>query len=138
MINLDEILEKLQSDLEGAIPALLTAAGLADFSEYVIGPSRKERESSLLIYVDALTQNGMQNRLALLFQLQLYAVKLIDASKYAQVVKDYLLEYDWSGIGMTYCDELNIDVWPIERDRTTFVYIDAAIVEPLDSCDEGV
>ena len=135
MKTISEILEKFQVDMEAALPALLIAAGVTDFDEYVIGPSRDPENKTMCVYVDAFSKDAERNTLSMIFQAQLYQVDFTSSSKYAQVISDYLLSYHPDEIEMNILDGVSVEIWPIEADSTTYIYFDVAYTEHLDSCD---
>jgi hypothetical protein len=133
-----EILETLSTDMSENIPAILTSQGVSDFEEYVIGPSRDAKQRSLCLYINDVSRAVDMNRLAITVQAQLYAVSHEDAIKYAQAVLDYIAGYDVASIGMTDISELALDVYPPDKNRTVFAFIDAVFTEQKDSCDGGI
>ena len=142
MKRISEILNTIQTDAEAALPALLTAAGLTDFHEYVIGPSRKRDELALCVYVDEASHDESEDRVNLIIQLQLYfsnlaaSVNAYDHGiKYQDTVHAYLRTYRPQRIGMSLLDGITIDTWPIDNNRTMFVYFALSYSKPLDSCD---
>ncbi len=137
MQSLYNILHQIQTDTAAALPALLVAAGLTDFSEYVVGPSREHDTSALCIYSDEVQHDDTANRITLIIQLQLSGVTFANAVKYADVVHAYFRGYEPSRLGMSLLDGISIDTWPMDNTRMTFVFFNISYSEPLDSCDEG-
>jgi len=138
MKTLFHILQQMQTDTEADIPALLTAAGLVDFHEYVIGPSREHNRSALCLYNDEMVHDIESNRLTLIVQLQLPGIEIETAAKYSAVVFEYFRTYKPARLGMNMLDSIAVDTWPMDNTRVTFVYLTLAYTEQLDSCDGGL
>lgn len=142
MTPLANMLSTMQADFEAALPALLVAAGLSDFAEYVVGPPRKHNEMALSIYADEQSHDDAEDHVNLIIQLQLYFTDIpasVDLYAhgigYLDVVHAYLRTYSPQRIGMSLLDMIGVDVWPIDNNRTMFVYFTLSYSKPLDSCD---
>jgi len=136
MTNLKTILETIGADIEDALPAVLSALGVDNFDEYVNRPPRDtQRVTCSIIYDPDLPFDVYNSTAPVLFYLQLYRKDYEDALLYASAVLDFVKNFDTQKIGFSITDGITIDIIPIERERSTLVYITATFMEPLDSCD---
>lgn len=137
MQSLKEILEIIATDAEDYISARLATYPINDFDEYVIGPSRKESNKSLCIMIDPeVSTNVTEERLPVLFYLQMFKTNYTDALLYADVVLEYIKAFDTNIIDMSYIDNISLDIMPIDNNSHTLIYISAIFYNPLDSCDD--
>lgn len=135
MKKIHDILTQFQTDLAADIPALLTAAGLVQLDNYVIGESRNAREKALCIYKDSLQMDDTQNSISIIFQAQLYGIDFETAAKYEDVFLNYFINYKPSEIGMNILMGLNSDTWPMENSSGALIFFTIQFTEELDSCD---
>ena len=137
MKSLKEILEIIATDAEDYISAQLAMTPLDDFDEYVIGPSRKENNKSLCILIDPeVSVNVTEQRIAVLFYMQMFKTNYTDALLYSDILLDYIKAFDTNLIDMSYIDNISLDIIPIDNNSHTLIYISAIFYNPLDSCDE--
>ena len=137
MKSLKEILEIISIDAEDYISAQLATIPLDDFDEYVIGPSRKENNKSLCILIDPeVSVNVTEQRIAVLFYMQMFKTNYTDALLYSDTVLKYIKAFDTNLIGMSYIDNISLDIMPIDNNSHTLIYISAIFYNPLDSCDD--
>lgn len=135
MKTLYQILDQFRTDLAADIPALISAASLTDFDNFIIGQSRDEKQKVICIYKDELRQDDTNISLSLIFQVQLPAIDFETATKYEDVLLSYLNEYSPSEIGLDIFDGIASDTWPMERTQGVFIYIMLSFSGQLDSCD---
>lgn len=137
MINLKNIINTIGADIEDAMPALALSLGIPDFTEYCFGPPRDDKKSTCAVMYDPLLSiDVVEARLPILFYLQLYEVDYETALLYCSAIQSFIAGYDANRIGMVYVDGLNIDIIPIERERSTLCYVSVTFVNPKDSCDD--
>ena len=137
MKSLKEILEIIVTDAEDYISAQLETTPLDDFDEYVIGPSRKENNKSLCIMIDPEANvNVTEQRIAVLFYMQMFKTNYTDALLYSDIVLNYIKAFDTNTINMSYIDNISLDIMPIDNNSHTLIYISAIFYNPLDSCDD--
>lgn len=137
MKSLKEILEIISIDAEDYISAQLATIPLDDFDEYVIGPSRKENNKSLCILIDPeVSVNVTEQRIAVLFYMQMFKTNYTDALLYSDTVLKYIKAFDTNLIDMSYIDNISLDIMPIDNNSHTLIYISAIFYNPLDSCDD--
>ena len=137
MKSLKEILEIISIDAEDYISAQLATIPLDDFDEYVIGPSRKENNKSLCIMIDPeVSVNVTEQRIAVLFYMQMFKTNYTDALLYSDTVLKYIKAFDTNLIDMSYIDNISLDIMPIDNNSHTLIYISAIFYNPLDSCDD--
>ncbi|HQO00686.1 MAG TPA: hypothetical protein PLI62_00345 [Spirochaetota bacterium] len=137
MINLKEIINTIGAAIEDQLPAILSPLGLADFKEYVYGPPRDDKKSTCAVMYDPLLSiDVVEARIPILFYLQLYEIDYETALLYCSAIQNFISGYDAHKIGMLYVDALNIDIIPIERERSTLCYVSVTFVNPKDSCDD--
>lgn len=135
MKNLNPILLQLQFDISTDLPALLTAAGLAQFVRYEVDSSRNPEEISFFIYQDSSGYMLDENEVSIIFQLQLYQIEVLEAAKYQDVIINYLRAYNPVNLGCILLRNLQADTWPIENTTGNFVFVVANWMEELDGCD---
>lgn len=135
MKPLYDILTTLKNYCESEIPALLTAAGLDAFDIYAVGGSRNAKQKGFFIYQDLQTYTYDEDRITIIFQLQLYGIDELIAAKYTDVIAEYLFGFEPENIECDLLENLTVDTWPIEQTSTTFVYITILWKSQLDSCD---
>lgn len=135
MADLYTILTTLKKACETDLPALFVANGLTDLAVYSASGSKDAEQTGLFIYHNESNWDYSIDRASIIFQLQLYGLDLLQASKYTDILRDYLKDYNPQNIGFTNLENLSIDTWPDEQNSTTFVFIVVSWSEPLDSCD---
>ena len=135
MKSINELLTQVKDDLETDIPALLTAAGLGALAIYETSQSRDARTNGLFVYHDNSSFQYDRNYCAIIIQLQLNGLEAITAAEYADIISNYMIRYDAKRVEAVMIESLTVDTWPPDKNQTTFVYLELAFVEPLDSCD---
>lgn len=136
MKQLREIIETLAADAERVIPSALAALGIEDFDEYVMGPSRQEKNKSLCVMIDPdASVSILENRLSVLFYLQLYRARYEDALSYVGCVLGYIRALDSAIIGMSYIENITADIFPMADNSHTLCYVSVSFAEALDDCD---
>ena len=135
MKSINELLTQVKDDLETDIPALLTAAGLGALAIYETSQSRDAKTNGLFVYHDNSSFQYDRNYCAIIIQLQLNGLEAITAAEYADIISNYMIRYDAKRVEAVMIDSLTVDTWPPDKNQTTFVYLELAFVEPLDSCD---
>jgi len=137
MINLKNILDTIGADAEDAMPAIVATLGISNFPEYCFGPPRDDKKSTCAVMYDPLLSiDVVEARIPILFYLQLYEIDYETALLYCSAIQNFISGYDAHKIGMLYVDALNIDIIPIERERSTLCYVSVTFVNPKDSCDD--
>lgn len=135
MKTFDEILLQLQNDISKDLPALLTAQSLQNFDLYEIGSSKDPKQKALLIYYGNAVLDRLINSVTVILHMQLFQCEELITAKYMQVLTDYMRKYNPFIIGMTILDSMEVEVFPIEKNSTTFVLVVCTFQEFLDSCD---
>lgn len=131
----EEILNQIRNNAEVFLPDEIYAAALPEFAVFEIGQSRDSSQIAFFIYHDKIYHDETQNRVDLVYQLQLPGVSVLDTSRYSDIVFDWIKNYNFQNIGMTRFDFISIDIWPNTQDRSTIVFFDVSVIEELDSCD---
>jgi len=135
MKSLYDILTQLQLDTSTDLPALLATAGLDDFEIYHIGQSKDAQQLGFFIYQNDIKIGYDTNSISIIFQLQLYQVDDLTASKYSDVIIDYFKKYDPNNLKMDYRNSLEYDYYPMETNSANFAFIVAEWQEEIDSCE---
>ena len=135
MKTFDEILLQLKNDIGKDLPALLTAQSLQNFDLYEIGSSKDPKQKALLIYYGNAVLDRLINSVTVILHMQLFQCEELITAKYMQVLTDYMRKYNPFIIGMTILDSMEVEVFPIEKNSTTFVLVVCTFQEFLDSCD---
>ena len=135
MKTFDEILLQLKNDIGKDLPALLTAQSLQNFDLYEIGSSKDPKQKALLIYYGNAVLDRLINSVTVILHMQLFQCEELITAKYMQVLTDYMRKYNPFEIGMTILDSMEVEVFPIEKNSTTFVLVVCTFQEFLDSCD---
>jgi len=135
MKDLKAVLLQLKADISADLPALLTAAGLAQFVRYEVDGSRNPEEISFFIYQQSSRYTLEGSIVSVIFQMQLYQVEYLEAAGYQDVLINYLSTYNPANLGCILLWELQADTWPIENNTGNFVFIDATWTEERDGCD---
>jgi hypothetical protein len=138
MLSLKTILETIMTGLSTTMPGLLAAKGLTDYTEYIMGMVRDDKKSTITVMYDPdIPLDIKENRIPILYYANLYEIDYKTALLYVDLLLSFIQKYD-SGkkIKLTLMTELSLDIIPIERERSTLIYITAIYTEPLDSCDE--
>lgn len=135
MKTFDEILLQLKNDIGKDLPALLTAQSLQNFDLYEIGSSKDPKQKALLIYYGNAVLDKLINSVTIILHMQLFQCEELITAKYMQVLTDYMRKYNPFIIGMTILDSMEVEVFPIEKNSTTFVLVVCTFQEFLDSCD---
>jgi len=136
MNSVETTLDTLVTDFEDSLPALLVAAGINDFTEYVKGPSRQHNQQSLCFYIDEGSPDIEEDSISIIIQAQLYGIDYDDSLKYLDVVKDFIFDYDPENIGYIIRRSFTYEHLPIEQKKTTFIFFNIEYTETLDSCDQ--
>jgi len=137
MKKLLDILEIIMTDLSNTMPGLLVAAGLADYTSYVMGMPRDESKTTCAImFAPEIVIDVSQRRLPICFYLQLCRIDYETSLKYIELLKNFAINYDSQKIGAVLVDNISIDILPLDREMNTDVYLLATYSEPLDSCDD--
>jgi len=143
MKTFDEILLQLKNDIGKDLPALLAAQSLQNFDLYEIGSSKDPKQKALLIYYSSavldkhawLGTHNLINSVTIILHMQLFQCEELITAKYMQVLTDYMRKYNPFIIGMTILDSMEVEVFPMEKNSTTFVLVVCTFQEFLDSCD---
>lgn len=135
MKTFDEILLQLKNDIGKYLPALLAAHSLQNFDLYEIGSSKDPKQKALLIYYGNAVLDRLINSVTVILHMQLFQCEELITAKYMQVLTDYMRKYNPFEIGMTILDSMEVEVFPIEKNSTTFVLVVCTFQEFLDSCD---
>ena len=135
MKTFDEILLQLKNDIGKDLPALLAAQSLQNFDLYEIGSSKDPKQKALLIYYGNAVLDRLINSVTVILHMQLFQCEELITAKYMQVLIDYIRKYNPFKIGMTILDSMEVEVFPIEKNSTTFVLVVCTFQEFLDSCD---
>lgn len=135
MKTFDEILLQLKNDIGKDLPALLAAQSLQNFDLYEIGSSKDPKQKALLIYYGNAVLDRLINSVTVILHMQLFQCEELITAKYMQVLTDYMRKYNPFEIGMTILDSMEVEVFPIEKNSTTFVLVVCTFQEFLDSCD---
>ena len=135
-MKLYDILDTLRTDLATDLPDLITAAGLPALDNYVIGQSRNENEKAICVYGDEQRKDSTRYNLSLIFQAQLKGVSYEDGIKYHDVIYDYLFEYKPENIEYNILDNLQSEIWPMERSQGVFLFFSAQYFADQDSCND--
>lgn len=135
MKTFDEILLQLKNDIGKDLPALLAAQSLQNFDLYEIGSSKDPKQKALLIYYGNAVLDRLINSVTVILHMQLFKCEELITAKYMQVLTDYMRKYNPFIIGMTILDSMEVEVFPIEKNSTTFVLVVCTFQEFLDSCD---
>lgn len=136
MLSLATILNTVMTDLSDTMPTLLAALGLTDYTEYVIGMPRDDLKTTMaLMYDPDIPFDNTMSRLPILFFAQLVSIDYETALQYADEIIKFINAFDSYKIRCTILDNINMNIIPLERERTTLIYITANFTEPLDSCD---
>lgn len=135
MKSIYTILTTLKADAELALPGIFYAHGIANMEVYEIGQSRDDRKKSFHVYQDKLADSVDRVSFTFAYQLQLPGVNVLDAAKYADAVMEWIKAYNFQRVGFPLVDMIDIDTWPNTRDRTTVIFFDITISDPIDSCD---
>ena len=135
MKTFDEILLQLKNDIGKDLPALLAAQSLQNFDLYEIGSSKDPKQKALLIYYSSAVLDRLINSVTVILHMQLFQCEELITAKYMQVLTDYMRKYNPFIIGMTILDSMEVEVFPIEKNSTTFVLVVCTFQEFLDSCD---
>ena len=135
MKTFDEILLQLKNDIGKDLPALLAAQSLQNFDLYEIGSSKDPKQKALLIYYSSAVLDKLINSVTIILHMQLFQCEELITAKYMQVLTDYMRKYNPFEIGMTILDSMEVEVFPIEKNSTTFVLVVCTFQEFLDSCD---
>ncbi|MEN6384493.1 MAG: hypothetical protein ABFD79_04780 [Phycisphaerales bacterium] len=135
MKTFDEILLQLKNDIGKDLPALLAAQSLQNFDLYEIGSSKDPKQKALLIYYSSAVLDKLINSVTIILHMQLFQCEELITAKYMQVLTDYMRKYNPFIIGMTILDSMEVEVFPIEKNSTTFVLVVCTFQEFLDSCD---
>ncbi len=135
MKTFDEILLQLKNDIGKDLPALLAAQSLQNFDLYEIGSSKDPKQKALLIYYSSAVLDKLINSVTVILHMQLFQCEELITAKYMQVLTDYMRKYNPFIIGMTILDSMEVEVFPIEKNSTTFVLVVCTFQEFLDSCD---
>ena len=135
MKTFDEILLQLKNDIGKDLPALLAAQSLQNFDLYEIGSSKDPKQKALLIYYSSAVLDKLINSVTVILHMQLFQCEELITAKYMQVLTDYMRKYNPFEIGMTILDSMEVEVFPIEKNSTTFVLVVCTFQEFLDSCD---
>jgi len=136
MLSLKTILETVMTDLSDTMPTLLTALGLDDYFDYLLGMPRDETKSALCVMYDPdIPFDNTMSRLPILFFAQLVQIDYETALQYADEIIKFINAFDSHKIRCEILDNINMNIIPLERERTTLIYITANYTEPLDSCD---
>jgi len=136
MKGLFDILTIIESDAGTVLPDMLYESGLDDFAVYKSSHSRDPRVKGFFVYPNNSVYEYDRNYVSLIVQLQLFEVDAIEAARYADVVSEYLINFDPAKIGAQMIDSISVDTWPPDGNRTSFVYFDIGFVEMTDSCDQ--
>ena len=136
MKTFDEILLQLKNDIGKDLPALLAAQSLQNFDLYEIGSSKDPKQKALLIYYSSAVLDKLINSVTVILHMQLFQCEELITAKYMQVLTDYMRKYNPFIIGMTILDSMEVEVFPIEKNSTTFVLVVCTFQEFLDSCDK--
>jgi hypothetical protein len=136
MLSLKTILETIMTDLSDTMPTLLIALGLTDYAEYILGMPRDDLKSTMSVMFDPdIPLDNTMSRLPILFFAQLVSIDYEIALQYADEIIKFIKAFDSQKIKCTLLDSTNMNIIPLERERTTLIYITANFTEPLDSCD---
>lgn len=135
MKTFDEILLQLKNDIGKDLPALLAAQSLQNFDLYEIGSSKDPKQKALLIYYSSAVLDKLINSVTVILHMQLFQCEELITAKYMQVLTDYMRKYNPFIIGMTILDSMEVEVFPMEKNSTTFVLVVCTFQEFLDSCD---
>jgi len=135
MKTFDEILLQLKNDIGKDLPALLAAQSLQNFDLYEIGSSKDPKQKALLIYYSSAVLDKLINSVTIILHMQLFQCEELITAKYMQVLTDYMRKYNPFIIGMTILDSMEVEVFPMEKNSTTFVLVVCTFQEFLDSCD---
>lgn len=119
------------------LPALLTAAGLDDFSEYLNKSPLKSDDKELCVYIDMDGNSTDRLEFGVLIQAQLYGEDQVQ--EYHSVIMPFL-ENNLSGdvVGFTERTNISSDVWPMEPGgATAFIYYTVQFSKDIDDCYES-
>lgn len=136
MKTFDEILTQLHNDVSKDLPILLQNNLLQNFDEYAIGSSKDPKQKSFLIYYAGAKFDDLTNEITIILHLQLFQCEEFVTAKYMQVAVDYMKQYRPENFGMNILDTIEVEIYPIEKNSSTFVLVICTFQEFLDSCDK--
>lgn len=125
----------IKDTLAATLPALLSAAGLDDFDDYISGPTRDEEKKELAVYKESSLDATDQAVLSYTIQCQLTGV--LDPDLYDDIILPVIREkITPSLIDIERRDQVGSDVWPADVNRaTSFIYYSLIFNQSLDDCD---
>jgi hypothetical protein len=93
------IIEAVRSDLAARLPALLEAAGAADFSRYIAGFPDNQDESFCCARFAAMKNDGSGGSMEFIIHASLPGISETAAYVYLEAVRQYLNDFDTAPLG---------------------------------------
>lgn len=128
---------KIKEKLAEVLPALLTAAGLDDFDDYLDDQPSKPDAVQLGVYVDTEIDIVDSHSLTIIIQAQLYR-KGFKQDAYHAVLMPALRKYITAYlVDYTTRESITADLWPVDKNASSFSFYVIEFSEDLDDCDDG-
>ena len=125
----------IMNTLASVLPTLLSTAGLDNFEDYLDEQPDETEKRILGIYTISETDTTDNHTLVLLLQAQLYGQadwKQEYHSVIFQAIRDNITA---ELIGFTVREKIDADLYPVDRNSTSYGFYEIEFSEELDDCD---